>query len=96
MISDEEVKKIARLAQLEIADSEVPQIAAHLNSILGHFQKIQRLDLKDVPATSHVHGAVNVMRDDLVQPPLPVEAVLQNAPDTSGRYIRVPLIIEQE
>ena len=96
MISDDEVKKIARLANLELADSNVPAMAVHMNSILSYFEKLSRLDLKDVKPMSHVHGATNVMRADEVEEPLPIEALLKNVPDASGRYIRVPLVIDQE
>jgi aspartyl-tRNA(Asn)/glutamyl-tRNA(Gln) amidotransferase subunit C len=37
---------------------------------------------------------VNVMREDEVEPSLPREAMMANAPDRAGELFRVPRIIE--
>ena len=95
MISEDEVKKIARLAYLNVEDSEVKKLASQLNAIFGYIQKLEKLDVHDVAPMSHVHGAINVFREDAVEPSLPVEDALKIAPDSSGRFIRVPIIIEQ-
>jgi aspartyl-tRNA(Asn)/glutamyl-tRNA(Gln) amidotransferase subunit C len=44
---------------------------------------------------SHVHGSKNIFREDVVEPSMPTEEGLSNAPDRSGRFFRVPIIIEQ-
>jgi aspartyl-tRNA(Asn)/glutamyl-tRNA(Gln) amidotransferase subunit C len=35
----------------------------------------------------------NVLREDVVEPSLPIEKVLQNAPETDGRFFKVPKIL---
>lgn len=113
MISEDEVQKLASLARLELEPTLTPVITNHLNSILEYVQRLDKVDTSSVEAMSHVHGATNVLREDIVQvagstqPPAPLgdtqvptqemllaEDLLQNAPDHSGRFIRVPLIVE--
>ena len=113
MVSEDEVKKIASLARLEIESDFIPVVTGHMNSILGYFERLKELDTSGVSAMSHVNGSTNVLRDDVMLPAgtvpeaialgdstvmqqdmLPESALLQNAPDHSGRFIRVPLIVE--
>lgn len=71
------------------------RLTENLNSILGYVQRLETVDVKEVAPMSHVHGSTNVFRADEVTAPMPVEEALQNAPDSLGRFIRVPIIIGQ-
>lgn len=95
MIDDNEVKKIAKLAYLDLDESQLAKFKAEINSILGYVQKLDDADVSKVSAMSHVHGSANVFREDIAQKTLTNEEALKNAPDTSGRFIRVPIIIDQ-
>lgn len=95
MINDEDVAKIAKLARLTVTPEQSKRYAAELSKILDYVQQLNRYQVDDVEPLSHVHGSVNVFRDDKVQPGLPFEGeVASNAPDRSGRFFRVPLVIE--
>jgi aspartyl-tRNA(Asn)/glutamyl-tRNA(Gln) amidotransferase subunit C len=113
MISEDDVQKLANLARLELESSFTPVITGHLNSILEYVQRLDQVDTSSVAPMSHVHGATNVLREDVTYAPnttpqatplgdpaipqqemLPAEGLLQNVPDHSGRFIRVPLIVE--
>lgn len=95
MIDDAEVKKIAKLAYLLIDQSEEGKLKNEINSILQYVEQLRPVDVSKVPAMSHVHASTNVYREDTVEPSMPIEEALKNAPDRSGRFIRVPLIIDQ-
>lgn len=113
MVSEDEVKKIARLARLEIEPDFIPVATAHMNSILGYVERLNDVDTSQVSAMSHVSDSTNVLRPDVALTPgssptpetlsadpisqqsmLATEQMLKNAPDTSGSFIRVPLIVE--
>lgn len=95
MLSDDDVRKIARLAHLTLSDQEVEQYRQQLSSILDYIRALEKIDVSKVEAMSHVHGVTNVMRDDQVDPrPLDTMEAMKNAPDHSGRFFRVPLIVE--
>jgi len=94
MITREEVLHIARLARLELSDTELERIREQLNGILQYIDKLKRLDVTGVEPTSHAVPLVNVMREDEVAPPFAQDAMLANAPDRVGALFRVPRIIE--
>lgn len=95
MINEDDVNKIAKLAYLIVSKEENQKLQKELNSILEYVKKLESADVSQVTAMSHVHSATNVFREDVVQDSLPNEEALKNAPDRSGRFIRVPIIIDQ-
>lgn len=93
-MTEEEILKLARLARLSLDQAEVQKMAKELGSIIEYVKQLEEVDTSSVEPMSHVHGSVNILREDVVQPSTPIEDVLKNAPDSSGRFIRVPIIIE--
>jgi aspartyl-tRNA(Asn)/glutamyl-tRNA(Gln) amidotransferase subunit C len=93
-ISSEDVQHVARLARLELTESEVELFRTQLSAVLERAQRIQSLPLDDVPPTAHPVPLSNVWRDDVVEPCEVSEAVLANAPDRDGGFFRVPRILE--
>ena len=95
MITREDVEHVAELARLELTSAEKEQFIAQLNSILTYFEKLNELDTSDVEPTSHVIPMSNVLRDDEARPSLDRTMVLQNAPEASHFFFKVPRIIEE-
>ncbi len=94
-ISKEEVEKVARLARLEITDSEKTAFSEQLSSILSYVEQLKDLDTEGIEPTATVLDQTNVFRDDTVRPSLPVDRALANAPEQSGGYFVVPRILEE-
>ncbi len=95
MITPEDVAHVAELARLELSADERERFIAQLNDILAYVEKLGELDTTDVEPTSHVIPMSNVFRDDDVRPSLDRTAVLQNAPEVSHFFFKVPRIIEE-
>ena len=94
IISKEEVLKIAKLARLYVDESRLPELFSNLNSILEYVKGLEKIDAQGVEPMSHAHDVTNVFRPDDLKPHMPVEDALKNAADTSGRFFRVPIIVE--
>ncbi|MBX7136438.1 MAG: Asp-tRNA(Asn)/Glu-tRNA(Gln) amidotransferase subunit GatC [Oligoflexia bacterium] len=94
MINEDGVLKLARLARLKIDKAASIAAAAKLNSILGYVEQLMKVNVEGVEPMSHVHGSTNVYRADEVRPSPNPDAMLQNVPDSSGRFVRVPIIVE--
>lgn len=94
-LNEDDVKKIASLSNLVFTPEKLSKFTGELASILGYVQQLEKINVSNVEPTSHAHGATNFFREDVVETSMPVEEGLQNAPDRSGRFIRVPIIIEQ-
>jgi len=90
MIDREQVLHVARLARLELSETEVDQMATELSAVLQHIEKIGELDLDGVAPTSHVVAIDNALRPDEARPSLSHEDALAAAPDTDGVGFRVP------
>jgi aspartyl-tRNA(Asn)/glutamyl-tRNA(Gln) amidotransferase subunit C len=96
LITRGDVEKVAMLARLELSDAELDRMTADLGAILDHIQVLAELPLQDVGPTSQVLDLQNVLRDDVVRPSLPVEAVLANAPDREDGNFRVRAVLDPD
>jgi aspartyl-tRNA(Asn)/glutamyl-tRNA(Gln) amidotransferase subunit C len=91
---DIDVQHVAYLARLGLDAAEKERLQAELAKILDYVQVLQRLDTEAIPPTAQVIPLQNVMRPDAVQPSLPVESVLANAPVHEDAFIRVAAVLE--
>ena len=96
MIDDRTVAHVARLSRLELSAEEREKFREQLGEILAYVQRLNALDLRDVPPTAHVRPMANVLREDEVQPCLPQEEALANAPASEQGYFVVPPVITEE
>jgi aspartyl-tRNA(Asn)/glutamyl-tRNA(Gln) amidotransferase subunit C len=94
-ISIKDVEKIAELARLNLTPEEKNKFTKQFNIILEYFNKLNELDTSRIEPLSHTLDISNIFREDQVQPSLPVEKVLENAPDKTGNYFKVPKVIEK-
>jgi aspartyl-tRNA(Asn)/glutamyl-tRNA(Gln) amidotransferase subunit C len=92
-ITLEQVTEVARLARLEIPTDRLAKLTGQLESILEYVAKIGQVEMTDVEPMAHALPLHNVLREDVVEPSLPLEKVLQNAPDTDGPFFKVPKVI---
>jgi aspartyl-tRNA(Asn)/glutamyl-tRNA(Gln) amidotransferase subunit C len=92
-ISLDDARKVAKLARLALSDQQLAHYAGQLQSILGYVEKIGEVDTSGVEPMAHAVPLHNVLREDVVEPALSVEQVLQNAPATDGAFFRVPKVI---
>jgi aspartyl-tRNA(Asn)/glutamyl-tRNA(Gln) amidotransferase subunit C len=90
MIDRDQVLHVARLARLELSEAEVERMTGELSKVLDHIEMINRLDLADVPPTSHVVAVENALRADEPRPSLSREQALGAAPDVAEGGFRVP------
>ncbi|MDQ6841039.1 MAG: Asp-tRNA(Asn)/Glu-tRNA(Gln) amidotransferase subunit GatC [Actinomycetota bacterium] len=81
MLDRAQVLHVARLARLELSDEEVERMGAELSKVLDHIEKIRELDLHGVQPMSHVVDVVNVLRQDVAEPSLPRDVILEAAPE---------------
>ena len=92
-ISPEQVRHVAKLARLHLDAPELQRLEGQLESILEYVAKVREVDVTGVEPMAHALPLANVLREDVVEPSLPVEKVLQNAPDSNGPFFKVPKII---
>ena len=92
-LSHDDVRKVAKLARLAVDEAQIPRLATQLESILGYVAKINEVDTSGVEPMAHALPVHNVLREDVVEPPLGLDKVLQNAPAVDGPFFKVPKVI---
>jgi aspartyl-tRNA(Asn)/glutamyl-tRNA(Gln) amidotransferase subunit C len=102
-VSLDEVRHVAELANLELTAEELPRMQHDLNAVLGYIAQLNELDTAGVPAMAQVgemlgnevHQFGETLRPDAIAPSLDRAAVMASAPDTDGRFFKVPKVIER-
>ena len=102
-VTTEEVLRVAELANLDLTAEEVPRMQRDLNAILGHIAQLNELDTSGVPAMAQVGEMLGaepektgaMLRSDQLRPSLDRAAVMAAAPETDGRFFKVPKVIER-
>ncbi len=92
-ISTDEVRKVAELARLDLAENEIKNITGQLDTILGYVAKLNEIDTTGVKPTTHALDLQNAFRDDEVHPSLSQQEALANGPRQNGEAFVVPRII---
>jgi aspartyl-tRNA(Asn)/glutamyl-tRNA(Gln) amidotransferase subunit C len=92
-ITIEQVKEVAKLARLELPPERLAKLTVQLENILEYVAKIGEVDMTNVEPIAHALPLHNVLREDVVEPSLPLDKVLQNAPESDGPFFKVPKVI---
>ncbi len=97
-ITEQEVRYVAGLANLKLTDAEIQRMAADLDEILTHIDKLNELDTANVePMAQVLYEAEETatLRADVEQPTLSNEDALANAPLSGAGYFKVPKVVEK-
>jgi aspartyl-tRNA(Asn)/glutamyl-tRNA(Gln) amidotransferase subunit C len=92
-IGKDEVRHIAKLANLEFSEEEIGRFLQQFNSILEHVARLNALDTSAIEPTLHVGGGSHTLRDDALVPSIPREEALANAPESDRELFTVPKVI---
>jgi aspartyl-tRNA(Asn)/glutamyl-tRNA(Gln) amidotransferase subunit C len=93
-LSREDVRKIAFLARIRIADEELDTLAGELNNIIGWVEQLGEVDTSGVAPMTSVAEMTLTRRADAVTDGNVTEKVLANAPDRQGDFYAVPKVVE--
>ncbi|UCE63484.1 MAG: Asp-tRNA(Asn)/Glu-tRNA(Gln) amidotransferase subunit GatC [Nitrospirota bacterium] len=92
-IDKSEVEHVARLARLEIGESEKDPFSEQLSQILKYMDQLGALNTEGVPQTATVREQTNVFQEDVPHPCLSTEQATANAPQTEEGFFLVPRIL---
>jgi aspartyl-tRNA(Asn)/glutamyl-tRNA(Gln) amidotransferase subunit C len=102
-VSIEDVQHVADLASLELTREELPKLAKDLNAVLGYIAQLNELDTGEVPPMAQASEVLGLaaaehgekLRPDEVRPSADRAQVMREAPETDGRFFKVPKVIER-
>ena len=102
-VSVDQVRRVAELANLELTPEEEPRMQHDLNAILGHIAQLSELDTTGVAPMEQVGDMLSgpvfaegeTLRADTVRASIERKAVMASAPESDGRFFKVPKVIER-
>ncbi|MCB9963179.1 MAG: Asp-tRNA(Asn)/Glu-tRNA(Gln) amidotransferase subunit GatC [Hyphomonas sp.] len=93
-VTKDDVRKVARLSRLAVAEDQLDDMVGDLNGILGWVEQLNEVDVSDVePLTSVVESPLP-MREDVVTDGGIPDQVLANAPRSEDGFFVVPKTVE--
>jgi aspartyl-tRNA(Asn)/glutamyl-tRNA(Gln) amidotransferase subunit C len=96
LITIDDARHVAKLARLALDEAHLQRLTGQLESILEYVNKLQQVNTAGVEPLAHALPLHNVFREDVVEPGLPLDKVLQNAPQTDGPFFKVPKVLGAE
>jgi len=102
-VSVEEVRRVAELANLELTADEEPRMQHDLNAILDYIAQLSEVDTTGIEPMAQVGDVLGAstdfdggaLRADVVRPSIDRRAVMAAAPESDGRFFKVPKVIER-
>ena len=94
-ITNEEVKKVANLARLELNKDEINNHAEQLEKILEYINQLEKINTDNVPCTTRAIEVFNVFRKDEKKNSDCKEELLELGPSREDKYFKVPKIMNE-
>lgn len=93
-VTTNDIEKAAKLARIQITESDISNVTDSINDVLGLIDKMQSVDTSDVEPLANPHDAVQTLREDVVTATDEREKLMQNAPAQEQGLFLVPKVIE--
>ncbi len=93
-VDKDTVKKIARLARLDVPEERQEQIAGELQAILSWVEELGKVDTANIEPLASVTGHSLPLRADKVTDGNKVDHILANAPEQASGFFVVPKVVE--
>ena len=97
-LTNEEVRYVADLANMRLAEDEISHLAQELGQILTYIEQLNELDTENVAPMAQVlfdADETATLREDRPHAPLTNEEALANASVSGAGYYKVPRVIER-
>ncbi len=95
-LSQKDVERIAALARLELTQAEKALYQEQLSAVLAYAERLNELDIRDVPPTASAVPLTNVLRADEIQPSMALDDTLFNAPDAHLDQFRIQAVFDDD
>jgi aspartyl-tRNA(Asn)/glutamyl-tRNA(Gln) amidotransferase subunit C len=94
-VTDALIDNLANLARLHYGDDEKAALKNDLQKMIVMVEKLQELDVTNVPPVLHMSDTINALRNDEVQGSMQKEDAMKNAPLADKDYFKVPKVINK-
>jgi aspartyl-tRNA(Asn)/glutamyl-tRNA(Gln) amidotransferase subunit C len=88
------VRRIAHLARIAVAESEVEHLQGELNAMLAFVEQLREVNVDGVDPMTSVMPMEMKKRPDVVNDGEIADEVVANAPETQDHFFLVPKVVE--
>ena len=88
------VRRIAHLARIAVAESEVEHLQGELNAMLAFVEQLREVDVDGVEPMTSVMPMEMKKRPDVVNDGEIADDIVRNAPATEDHFFLVPKVVE--
>jgi aspartyl-tRNA(Asn)/glutamyl-tRNA(Gln) amidotransferase subunit C len=88
------VRRIAHLARIAVADTEVEHLKDELNAMLAFVEQLSEVDVAGVEPMTSVTPMAMKMREDVVTDGGIADDIVRNAPVSEDHFFLVPKVVE--
>jgi len=93
-VDEATVRRIARLARIEVTDEEASHLKGELSGILQWVEQLGEVDTENVEPMTRVVPIELKQRDDVVTDGEKAPDVVANAPISNDNFYVVPTVVE--
>jgi aspartyl-tRNA(Asn)/glutamyl-tRNA(Gln) amidotransferase subunit C len=93
-VTQQDIKKVARLARIEINEESSNQLTSQVGSIIGWVEKLSEVNTDNVEALTNIHEMTLIASEDKITDGNKAQEVLKNATHAKYGYFTVPKVIE--
>ena len=93
-IDNSTVKKVAKLARIEINVEEETTLITELNNILGWVDELKQVNTDSVEPMLSVFNESMQMREDKAESNFDNKQILDNSPESNSGFFVVPKVVE--
>ena len=93
-VDEKEVRKIAKLARINVSNEEVKNLEQELTSILDWIEQLNEVNTDNVEPLTSVVETTMKQRDDLVNKGGHPDVIVANAPLSEDHFFMVPKVVE--
>ncbi len=90
----EDIKQAAWDARINLSPEEETALERQLQNILRQAEFLKENEIYNAEPTHYPYTQQNTLREDNPSPSLPLDKVLENAPEANEIYFLVPRIVE--
>ena len=88
------VRRIAHLARIAVAESEVEHLQGELNAMLAFVEQLREVNVDGVEPMTSVMPTEMKKRPDVVNDGGIADDIVRNAPATEDHFFLVPKVVE--
>jgi aspartyl-tRNA(Asn)/glutamyl-tRNA(Gln) amidotransferase subunit C len=88
------VRRIAQLARIAVAETEIPHLQGELNAMLAFVEQLSEVDVSGVEPMTSVTPMKMKKRPDVVNDGEIADDIARNAPAIENHFFLVPKVVE--